>query len=178
MSKKSEELQAYLKEISLYDHVVELLYWDMETRVPKLGQAAHVEAMTKFSTDSFTMSTSEKMGALLDALAEPEEYEALDDMWKFIVTRMKRDYDKNKRIPVELYEAFTRERAESGNAWREAKNASDFAMFAPHLKKMIERTREITAYTDPGKEVYDALLDQYEEGMDSASIDKIGRAHV
>ncbi len=173
MSKKSEELQAYLKEISLYDHVVELLYWDMETSVPKLGQAAHVEAMTKFSTDSFTMSTSEKMGALLDALAEPEEYEALDDMWKFIVTRMKRDYDKNKRIPVELYEAFTRERAESGNAWREAKNASDFAMFAPHLKKMIERTREITAYTDPGKEVYDALLDQYEEGMDSASIDKL-----
>ena len=39
--------------------------------------------------------------------------------------------------------------------------------------KIIELTREMTGYTDPGKEVYDALLDQYEEDMDSATIDAL-----
>ncbi len=173
MSKKLEELQAFLKEQNMYDHVTTLLYWDMETSVPKLGQEAHVEALTKFSTESFTMGTSDRLGELLDALAAPEEFEALDTMWKFIVTRMKRDFDRNKRIPVDVYEAYVREQAESGNAWREAKNASDFSIFAPHLEKMIARTKERAAYTDPDKEIYDALLNQYEEGMDSATIDRL-----
>ena len=36
---------------------------------------------------------------------------------------------------------------------------------------MIDMTAEMTGYTDPKKEVYDALLDQYEKGMDSATMD-------
>lgn len=38
---------------------------------------------------------------------------------------------------------------------------------------MIALTREMAGYTDPGKEVYDVLLDKYEEGMDSATIDRL-----
>ena len=77
-----------------------LLQWDMQTTVPKLGQAAHVDALTYFSTKSFEMGTSEKLGEFLEKLAQPAEYDALDDTWRFIVKRMKRDYDRNKRIPV------------------------------------------------------------------------------
>lgn len=68
---------------------------------------------------------------------------------------------------------MVREQAESGNAWEDAKNASDFSIFAPHLEKMIALTKEMAGYTDPGKEVYDVLLDKYEEGMDSATIDRL-----
>lgn len=168
-----EELKQYLHEINQYDHVTSLVQWDMKTNVPKLGQAAHIEALTYFASKGFAMSTSKKMGELLDALTRPEEYDTLNDTWKFIVTRMKRDYDRNSRIPEAVYTAFVRAQAESGNAWAEAKNAADFSLFAPHLKKMIDMTIEITKYTDPGMEVYDALLDQYEEGMDSATIDHL-----
>lgn len=173
MSKLLEEFKQYLDEMHQYDHVTELLYWDMKTTAPKLGQAAHIEAMTRFSAKSFEMGTAEKLGALLDALAAPGEYEALDATWRFIVTRMKRDYDRNKRIPAEVYEAFVRAQAESGNAWEEAKQAADFSIFAPHLQKMIDMTTEIAGYTDPGVEVYDVLLNQYEEGIDSAAIDRL-----
>lgn len=173
MSKLLEELKEYLNKRNQYEHVCTLLYWDMKTGTPKLGQAGHVEALTHFSSESFAMSTSEKLGELLDKLAEPGEFEELDDTWKFIVKHMKKDFDRNRRIPAELYTAFVQAQAESGNAWEEAKEASDFSLFAPHLQKMIDMTREITGYTDPGKEIYDALLDQYEEGMDSATIDRL-----
>lgn len=173
MSILLDEFKSYLHEMNQYEHVTTLLYWDMETNVPKLGQEAHVEALTHFSSKAFEMSTADKMGEMLDGLAAPEEYETLDDTWKFIVRRMKRDFDRNKRIPVELYTEFVRAQAESGNAWRDAKNASDFAIFAPHLAKMVEMTREMTGYTDPGVDVYDALLNQYEEGMDSETIDRL-----
>ena len=55
MSTLLEEFKEYLKEMNQYDHVTGLLQWDMQTTVPKLGQAAHVDALTYFSTKSFEM---------------------------------------------------------------------------------------------------------------------------
>lgn len=173
MSELEKKLKDFLELKKQYDHVTTLLYWDMETGTPKLGQQAHVDALTYFSTRSFEMGTSDELEQMLQALSESKEYEALDDTMKFIVTRMKRDMDKDKRIPKDLFEAFVRAQAEAGNAWRDAKNASDFSMFAPHLEKMIKMRKEITGYTDPGKEIYDALLDNYEEGMDTETIDRL-----
>ena len=46
MSTLLEEFKEYLKEMNQYDHVTGLLQWDMQTTVPKLGQAAHVDALT------------------------------------------------------------------------------------------------------------------------------------
>lgn len=173
MSQTLENLKSYLKRMNQYNHVMELLFWDMETNTPKLGFEGHAEALTFFSTEQFKLSTSEELGTMLDELARPEEFDVLDAMWQFIVTRMKRDYDKNKRIPAEFYESYVMARAESENAWKEAKNASDYSIFAPHLEKMITKTREMAAYTDPEKEVYNVLLDQYEEGMDSDTMDRL-----
>ena len=114
----------------------------------------------------------DELKTLLDTLAEPEEFEKLDDKWKFVVNKMKTDMDRNRRIPKEFYEGFVKAQSESENAWEEAKEKADFSIFAPHLQKMIDMTAEMTGYTDPEKEVYDALLDQYEKGMDSATMDR------
>ena len=176
MSKLLEEFQEYLKKMNQYEHVLTLLYWDMKTCTPKLGQEGHVEALTHFSTEVFAMSTSEQMGEMLTELAKPAEYDALTDTWKFIVTRMKRDFDRNKRIPADLYKTYVQTQAEAGNIWVDAKEKSDFSLFAPYLQKMIDLTVEMAGYTDPGVEVYDALLNQYEEGMDSATIDGLFEA--
>lgn len=171
MSTTLERLKEYLKKEQQYDHVTTLLYWDMATNTPKLGFEGHADAMTYFSTEAFKMSTSQELGDMLDQLSQPAEYEQLDETWKFVVKRMKRDFDRNRRIPADLYESYVKEQTEAGNAWKEAKAASDFSAFAPHLEKLIALTREIAAHTNPDEEVYDVLLNQYEEGMDSKTID-------
>ncbi len=176
MSKKLEELQAYLEKMDQYHHVTELLFWDMETNTPKQGFEGHADALTFFSTEQFKLSTAQELSDMLDVLAQPEEYDSLDEKWKFIVTRMKRDIDKNRRIPADFYESYIKLRAESENAWKEAKNAADYSIFAPHLEKMITMTEKMAEYTDPGRETYDVLLDQYEEGMDSETMDRLFEA--
>ena len=173
MSKKLEELQKYLEKMNRYNHVVTLLYWDMRTGMPKGGFEGHADAVAYFSTEQFQMSVAEELGNLLDALMEPEEYDALDDTWKFVVKKMKTDFDKNKRIPADVFEKYVRAQSEAEHFWEEAKNKSDYSIFAPKLKEIIELTKEITRYQEPEKEIYDALLNQYEEGMDSVTIDKI-----
>ncbi|MBR5579514.1 MAG: carboxypeptidase M32 [Lachnospiraceae bacterium] len=172
MSEKLKELKQYIENMNRYHHVVTLLQWDMYTTVPKEGYDRHADAVAYFSTQQFQMSVDSKLGELLEVL-NGEEYNSLEDDWKFIVKRMKRDFEKNQKIPAKLYEEYVRALSESQRAWEEAKNASDFNIFAPHLKKLIGLVEEVTGYTDPEKEIYDALLNQYEEGMDSATIDRI-----
>ena len=173
MSETLEKFKQYLDKMKKYEHVNTLLYWDMKTGVPKLGQARHVDALTYFSTESFAMATSSELSGMLKTLSQPEEFSGLSDTMQFIVTRMKRDMDKDSRIPKERYEAFVRAQAESENAWEEAKAAADFFIFAPHLEKMIALTAELAGYTDPGRDVYDVLIDKYEEGMDAKTVDRL-----
>ncbi|MBQ7918813.1 MAG: carboxypeptidase M32 [Lachnospiraceae bacterium] len=173
MSKALEELQQYLEKMNRFNHVTTLLYWDMRTCAPKQGYEQIGDALAYFSTEHFQMSVSEELKNILETLSTPQEYEALDDKWKFVVKRMKRYFDKNERIPKEVFEKSVKIQTAAESAWEEAKEASDYSIFAPHLEKLIEVTKEIAGYTDPGRELYDALLDPFEEGMNSSVIDRV-----
>ena len=74
MSETLEKFKQYLDKMKKYEHVNTLLYWDMKTGVPKLGQAGHVDALTYFSTESFAMATSSELSGMLKTLSQPEEF--------------------------------------------------------------------------------------------------------
>lgn len=173
MSQALERFQEYQNRISQYDHAVALLYWDMQTGAPKAGTESKLNDIGFFSTESFRLSTADEYGVLLKELAAPSEYEQLSDAMKVTVTRYLRDYERFKRIPESFYTEFVTVKARAGRAWEEAKTASDFSIFAPHLDKVIHMTKQFVHYMEPGQEPYEFLLDQYEEGMDSSTIDRI-----
>lgn len=173
MSETLTRFQDYLKKMNYYRRVISLLDWDMYTQTPKKGYDGMAEALAYFSTEEFVMSTSEELENMLDTLAQPKEYEQLDDCMKYTVRIMKRDMEKSKQIPKDFFTSFVAAQSASRQAWQEAKQAADFSIFAPHLEKLIEMTIQKVGYTDPGKDVYEVLLDQFEEGMDSASINRV-----
>ncbi len=173
MSQKSDALREYLKKITYYNQVLSLMHWDMHTIGPKGGKPAWVEALSYFSTEEFKLETAPEYGEMLRALKEPEEFDALDPAMQLTVKRYLRDYEKRARIPEKFFTEFVEAQANSEIAWEKAKQTNDFGLYQPHLEKMISMTREMTSYTDPNKEIYDALLDQYEEGVNSAQIDGI-----
>ena len=65
MSKTLEQFEQYLDKMKKYEHINTLLYWDMRTCAPKLGQTGHIDALTYFSTESFAMSTSDELYGML-----------------------------------------------------------------------------------------------------------------
>lgn len=173
MSEKLEQLKQYLNQMEQYRQIMAQMDWDMHTQTPKKGYDYKIDAITYFSGERFRIATSEETGKLFEEMASPEEYEALDDVMKLTVRRGKRDYDRDKRVPADFYQEMVRASNVSGKAWEEAKQKSDYALFCPHLQKMIDYTRRYVAYMEPDKDVYDTLLDMYEEGMDSATIDRL-----
>jgi carboxypeptidase Taq len=173
VSETFEKLKEYLGKIQRYGQAATLLFWDMDTGMPKEGFEGHSQALTFFSTEQFKLSTAQELKEYLAILNSPEEFENLDQDWQFIVKRMQRELLLDEQIPVDFYSAYVQAQTDAGKAWEEAKKASDFSIFQPHLATMIEMTKQMMAYRYPDKEIYDAMLNQYEEGMDSATIDRL-----
>jgi carboxypeptidase Taq len=173
VSETFEKLKEYLEKIQQYGQAATLLFWDMDTGMPKEGFAGHSQALTYFSTEQFKLSTAPELKEYLAILNTPEEFSALDSDWQFIVKRMQRELLLDEQIPVDFYSSYVQAQTDAGKAWEEAKKNADFSIFQPHLATMIEMTKQMMAYRYPDKEIYDALLNQYEEGMDSATIDRL-----
>ena len=60
---------------------------------------------------------------------------------------------------------------DSQAAWEKAKSENDFAAFAPYLEKVVAFNRKFAGYYNPEMAPYDALLNKYEEGMNTLTLD-------
>ncbi|OON93291.1 MAG: hypothetical protein ATN31_06630 [Candidatus Epulonipiscioides saccharophilum] len=165
-----KDFKAHLQQMNNFQHAASVLYWDMQTIMPKNGAQAHIEALTQLSDHSFKLWASEKTDNFLTKLSESSNFEQLDDISKIMVTKLKEDFDRDKNIPPELVSRRTTRTNQSEQAWKTAKNADDFETMVPYFQEIIDISKEIVSYTDPGKDPYDALLNNYEKGMDAESI--------
>ena len=173
MSEVKERFLEHLNKMEYYMQACGQLSWDMYTQTPKKGYDYKVDAITYFSTEAFRLSTSDEVAELYEKMSQPEEYDALSDALKLTVKRGKKEFERSKRIPATFYEEMVKETNIAQKVWEEAKEKSDYDLFCPHLQKLIDMTKQYAKYIEPEKEIYDTLVDQYEEGMDSATIDRL-----
>jgi carboxypeptidase Taq len=57
--------------------------------------------------------------------------------------------------------------------WEKAKAASDFALFRPHLERIVAMRREYVEFFAPYDSIYDPLLDGFEPGMKTAEVSTV-----
>lgn len=170
---KYEELLKKQKEMYSYETATNLMYWDMHTQTPSEAMDNMVEASTALSTKNFEMSISEEIGKLIDEVME-NEFDGLSDVEKECVRRLKKDYDEFKNVPVDFFESYQETLAKAQDVWVKAKRTDDFELFKPYLEKLVDMNKKLIKYRKPDcKDVYDAMLDDYEEGMHKEIIDKI-----
>ena len=173
MEQTLQNFKDYLKKIQKYNQAAILFTWDMQTASPKKSIENKIDSIGFFSTEVFRLTTAPEYGALLEELSLPENFEKLDPGMKLTVKRYLKDYRQAKRVPEDFYTELVTEQARSEQAWEEAKEANDFSIFAPHLDKVIRMMKEYVHYMDPDKDVYEFLLDMFEEDMDSQTIDNL-----
>jgi carboxypeptidase Taq len=159
------ELRQRLGEITDLARIQALQHWDMEVWMPPRGQEARATQLATLESIIHARQVDDRLGELLDEL---EPYAASlphdsDDACLIRVAR--RDWEKLRRIPAELATELARAGAESYRAWVEAREASDFEQFRPHVERMLElKLRQVECFA-PYDDPYDVLLDDFEEGM-------------
>ena len=173
MIKAEEKLREYLDKMNDYAEASKCLSLDMATVMPSLGFERHRRALTRLSSELFAMRTSPELKALIDELMKPENLDTLDAGMKYTVRRMNREFIESSRIPAELHAKYVSEKALADRKWKEAKKAKDYTIFQDQLQKVIDLKKEITALKHPNVPIYNALLNECEEGMDIETYDRI-----
>ncbi len=159
--------------ISHYTDISSLLAWDANTNAPKKGVPMFSKAKGTLSAEIFKLSTSNEMGQLLDALTSAEGDGQLDEVTRAAVRERKRDYDKFKRVPVELYQELVILTSNANTVWVEAKQTNNFALYEPTLSKIVELQKKLIECFGYEGHPYDALLDQYEPGLTVEKLDPL-----
>lgn len=151
----------------------DLLSWDMQTNMPSGGAVGRSLAMATLASLAHEHFVRDDFGEVLEA-AEAEVKDLDPDSDEAgIVRRMRRDFDKSRRVPTEWVRESKRTVGLAFNAWVEARKASSFADFQPHIEKVLGLKRSYVGFFEPYESPYDPLLDDYEPGLKLAAVREI-----
>lgn len=169
--KAYKELLEINEKIHNLNHLSAIAYWDQEAMMPSGSNDARSKALAQLGVLIHEESTSEKIADLLE-LAKDEELNSKEQSSLF---ELKRSYDLQTILPSKLVKAKSLAGSKCGHAWREQRKNNDWKGFLPNLEEVIKLTREeanIRA-SHTGLTPYDSLLDLYEPGMNSKTLDSI-----
>jgi carboxypeptidase Taq len=164
------EFKAYLKDVEYLNAAIAALYWDSRTYIPRKGVEYRGEVLGYLSGELYKKQTSDTMKGFIDAFSALPD---ADDVTKAMADRAKREYDRSMKIPEDRYRAYVVAVSAAEAAWEDAKEKSDYALFKPHLEKLIGFNREFVEYWGYESSKYDKLLDYYEPGITTAKLDAV-----
>lgn len=161
--RKLEQTQA------AYDHAIGVLQLDATTAAPSDTWEGRGKTMEILSQVTYDLLANPENGELLSYLEAHRE--ELDPQARREVEVLRKHHDQIHRIPAEEYVAYSVLLNDAQNVWHKAKREDDFQSFAPYLEKIVAYNRKFAGYYHPEMAPYDALLNEYEEGLNMATLD-------
>jgi carboxypeptidase Taq len=168
-----DELLQRLGTISDLRHAGYLLGWDEETKMPPLGALARAEQRATIARLAHELATAPELGELLEELRGPGEESAPDSFEAILLRVVRRDYEKERRVPAELRGEMSRAGSLGYRAWLQARAERNWEILLPHLERRLELMHEYIGCHAPFEDPYDVLLDDHEPGMRTAEVEAV-----
>jgi carboxypeptidase Taq len=164
-----EELISHQRQTEALVQIAGRLSWDSETMMPRGAAAQRSEEAGALHSVLHARRIDSRIGDWLEAAGA----EALDQQGKAQLRHIRRSYERTQRVPGDLATALAKLTALSQGKWAEAREADDFAAFAPVLAEVVALRQEEGAALADGGDVYDAMLDDYEPGAKAADLESM-----
>ncbi len=165
-----QELESLQKKMYAYQCASSALYLDSDTVAPKDTAEGRGVALGILAGEQHKLFSDPAVGELLEGLTQRKD--ELTEVQRRQVEELSRSYRQLKRIPADEYMEYAMLTNEANDVWHRAKEGSDFELFRPVLEKLVAFNRKFAGYYDPEKKPYDALLNEYERGVDMAALDR------
>ncbi|MEQ9609842.1 MAG: carboxypeptidase M32 [Kiloniellaceae bacterium] len=168
-----EELSRKFKRLHALQQAQGMLGWDMSAMMPAGGAEARTEQLATLSVVCHEILTDPSLDALFDKASA--ETKGLDAWTQANLFEMRRRWLHATALESDLVEALSKACKRCEMIWRKARPAADFAAVLPALREVLNLTRQAAAAKAErlGCSLYDALLDEYEPGGQSARIDAV-----
>ncbi|MCG9724680.1 carboxypeptidase M32 [Vibrio brasiliensis] len=163
------QLIQHSKKISHFNHLAAICGWDQAAMMPSGGNQARSEAMAELSVHIHGLHTQPQ---LADWFAEAEN-ESLDTQQLATLRELKRQWSQANVLPESLVQAKSLAGSKCEHAWRSQRGENDWQGFEKNWAEVVKLSQEeaqIRAEAN-GLSPYDAMLDIYEPGTSSASLD-------
>ena len=168
-----QQLEQEFRRLHAFRSAASILRWDSAVMMPRGSSDLRGEQLAALETESHALLTSPRVSRLL-ARAEANSA-SLEDWQSANLREMRRERDHAIATPHNLISRLAKATARAEVKWVEAKQKSDFAIFAPHLEEVVNLLRDKAALLGKALNLdpYDALADEFSPGMTSAEIDAI-----
>ncbi|NRA35651.1 MAG: carboxypeptidase M32 [Polyangiaceae bacterium] len=164
-------LHEHYNQIADLDHIAAVLGWDEAVMMAESSGESRARAMARLSVMRHELATSPRIGEWLEAVVDAE----LDSWRRANVREIRREYRRAVCLPSDLVAAQSHANSRAEQAWRKLRAENDFHTFSPLLGDVVKLEREAADHLASalGLSRYDALLDAFDPGLRSASIDPI-----
>ncbi len=166
------DLEQRFKELGDLRHAQAMLNWDEAVMMPTGGGRTRAESMATLAAMAHRLITAGETAELIEAAAAQDE---LGPWQRANLREIKTIWRNATALPESLVIARSRASSLCEQAWRTARPAHDWQSIEPLLTEVVELTRQVATCLGEaaGLDPYDALLDQYETGVNQAMIDPI-----
>jgi carboxypeptidase Taq len=168
-----QQLEQEFRRLHAFRSAAGILRWDSAVMMPRGSSDLRGEQLAALETESHSLLTSPRVSRLL-ARAEANSA-GLEDWQSANVREMRRERDHAIATPQSMVSRLAKATARAEVKWVEARQKSEFAIFAPHLEEVINLLRDKAGLLGKALNLdpYDALVDEFSPGMTSADIDAI-----
>lgn len=163
----------YYKDLWALGYASAVNHWDLETYMPKNGAGARGEVLGRLAVIRQRMFLDRGFVNLIHKASHFAQGSAgLSDQEKGVIRVLLRSLNFYEKVPSTFLEEFENLTNTGTVIWREAKEKDDFKIFENTLSKIFNMNRQMAEYLGYQDSPYDALLDQYEEGLSSKSVNQ------
>jgi carboxypeptidase Taq len=161
-----ERLRERLAELADLAAIAELAGWDQLVMMPAEAGEGRAQQLGTLARLTHERATSEQIGEWLAEIERDAAMTELGEIERDIVRLARRDWQRARRVPEELAVERARASAEGQERWQEAREADDFALFAPALERNVELARAYgECVAEDGESRYDGLLGDFDFGL-------------
>ncbi|RMH48756.1 MAG: carboxypeptidase M32 [Alphaproteobacteria bacterium] len=157
-----EALRAHQRQTEALAQIAGRLSWDQETVMPRGAAEQRSEEMAAIEAVLHARRADPRIGEWLEAIGD----EGLDARTRAELRLVRRAHARATRVPERLAAEIARVTSVAQGVWADARRDEDVGAFLPTLAEVVRLKRDEAAALAGEGSLYDALLDDYEPGID------------
>ena len=171
-----QQLEQEFRRLHAFRGALSLLRWDAAVMMPRGSADVRGEQLAALETEYHALLTAPRVTRLLDRAQANSQ--GLEDWQLANLREMRRQRDHAIATPTALISRLARATSRAEAQWMEARQKSDFSVFAPHLEEVVALVRDKAALLGQALNLqpYDALVDEFTSGITTQDIDTLFKA--
>ncbi len=166
---KLQRLEEILREFRYLKSMESLFELDQWGLLPEQGAAYRQEMQALVAARKTGLFQTAEARELAQYFAETSGNTAVE---RGVIRFFLYQYRTLGLMPQDLLRQYNLIRAQAMFAWKKAREAKDFAVFAPYLEQVFTLKKQLALAANPDQPAFDTLVAQTDEGLQAAVVSR------